>query len=70
MTRRTLSMMRRTITLLWLAMFMLLVSRSAFGQAVYGNIVGTVTDPQGRELGGEGLDAFLEPKHVSLGLLI
>src|SRR5512134_1105005 len=40
-------MTRKTMALLWLAMFMLLVSRSAFGQAVYGNIVGSVTDPQG-----------------------
>jgi outer membrane receptor protein involved in Fe transport len=29
------------------ALFMLLAPSAAFGQAVYGNIVGTVTDPQG-----------------------
>jgi hypothetical protein len=40
-------MMRRTVAVVFLAMFALLASSSAFGQAVYGNIVGTVTDPQG-----------------------
>jgi outer membrane receptor protein involved in Fe transport len=39
--------MRRALCFLSLALYLLLGSVAAFGQAVYGNIVGTVTDPAG-----------------------
>ena len=40
-------MMRRTVAITFLALFALFASTSAYGQAVYGNIVGTVTDSSG-----------------------
>ncbi|HQR35942.1 MAG TPA: carboxypeptidase-like regulatory domain-containing protein, partial [Blastocatellia bacterium] len=39
--------MRRVVALAFLAMFALFASTSAYGQAVYGNIVGSVTDTSG-----------------------
>jgi outer membrane receptor protein involved in Fe transport len=40
------------MALVFLALFVLLTPAAAFGQAVYGNIVGTVTDPQGSAVAG------------------
>lgn len=45
-------MMRKMMAIVFLAMFALLVNTTTFGQAVYGNIVGTVTDPQGSAVAG------------------
>jgi phosphatidate phosphatase APP1 len=39
--------MRKSTTLISCILLLLLSSVAAFGQAVYGNIAGTVTDPQG-----------------------
>ncbi|MGH9849686.1 MAG: TonB-dependent receptor domain-containing protein [Blastocatellia bacterium] len=44
--------MRKAMALVFLALFVLLTPAAAFGQAVYGNIVGTVTDPQGSAVAG------------------
>ena len=44
--------MRKTMAVVSLAMFILLTPVAAFGQAVYGNIVGIVTDPQGSAVAG------------------
>ncbi|NBO65601.1 MAG: carboxypeptidase regulatory-like domain-containing protein, partial [Acidobacteria bacterium] len=44
--------MRRSLCYLSLAIFLLLGSVSAYGQAVYGNVVGTVTDPAGSAISG------------------
>jgi len=44
--------MRKAMALVFLALFVLLTPVAAFGQAVYGNIVGTVTDPQGSAVAG------------------
>src|SRR5215510_3070911 len=49
---RRVSTMRKTMAVVSLAMFILLTPVAAFGQAVYGNIVGIVTDPQGSAVAG------------------
>src|SRR5574341_564485 len=48
---RRLSNMRKTMAIICFAVLALLGPK-AFGQAVYGNIVGTVTDPQGSAVAG------------------
>jgi outer membrane receptor protein involved in Fe transport len=40
-------MMRKTVAMLSLALFAMFASTAAYGQAVYGNIVGSVTDSSG-----------------------
>ena len=40
-------MMRKAAAIVFLALLALLSGTTALGQAVYGNIVGTVTDPSG-----------------------
>ena len=40
-------MMRKAAAMLFLVLLTLMSATAAFGQAVYGNIVGTVTDPSG-----------------------
>ncbi|MDX2041095.1 MAG: TonB-dependent receptor [Acidobacteriota bacterium] len=45
-------MMRRMMAMLFVAAFALLVNTAAFGQAVYGTIVGTASDPQGSAVVG------------------
>src|SRR5262249_1351431 len=49
---RRVSTMRKTMAVVSLALFILLTPVAALGQAVYGNIVGTVTDPQGSAVVG------------------
>lgn len=44
--------MQKATTLICLALVMLGARTAAFGQAVYGNIVGTVTDPSGAAVAG------------------
>ncbi len=45
-------MMRKMMASVFVATFALLVQATAFGQAVYGTIVGTATDPQGAAVAG------------------
>ncbi len=45
-------MMRRMMAMMLVAAFALLVNTAAFGQAVYGTIVGTASDPQGSAVVG------------------
>lgn len=45
-------MMRRMMAMLFVAAFALLTNTAAFGQAVYGTIVGTASDPQGSAVVG------------------
>ena len=45
-------MMRRMMAMMFVAAFALLMNTAAFGQAVYGTIVGTATDPQGSAVVG------------------
>ena len=45
-------MMRRMVAALFVATFALFVQATALGQAVYGTIVGTATDPQGAAVSG------------------
>jgi outer membrane receptor protein involved in Fe transport len=54
------------MTLVCLALFVSLTPSAAFGQAVYGNIVGTVTDPQGSAVAGAKVTITDTQRQVSV----
>jgi len=61
--------MRRQATLGWIlvgCLMFLLCANTASGQAVYGNIIGTVTDPQGNAVVGAKVTVTSATKNTSV----
>jgi len=59
-------MMRKMLASVFVATFALLVQATAYGQAVYGTIVGTATDPQGAAVAGARITITDTQRQVSV----